>query len=581
MSLMFSGIGVSRGIAIGEAVVLSRDAIDVSPRALEKGDVAGEVRRLKRALKAARTQLQTTRDTIPKDAPADVSAFIETHMLMLDDSLLSQRPIEIIRTDRINAEAALHRQKEELSKVFGAMEDSYLSTRIDDVHHVIDSVMQALVAGDADGAGDAAAGGWTGRIVVADDLTPADTVTLQHLGVAGFVTETGGQLSHTAILARSLGIPAIVGVHAFRRLVVAGETITLDGSSGLIIAEPTEAMLADSRQRQKALRQEKRELKKLIDTEALTEDGTPFTLMANLDIDEDIKSLRRVKAAGVGLYRTEFLYLNRDTAPSEQEHHRAYLRVIRALKGAPLTIRTADLGADKTPGGAPGERAGRLAHNPAMGLRGIRLCLSDTALFVPQLRAILRASTRGPVRILLPMLTSVREVEQCLALIEEVRQTLRSEGIEFDPAIPIGGMIEVPAAAVAAERFAAHLDFLSIGTNDLIQYTLAIDRIDDQVNYLYDPLHPAVLALIGTVIEAGKQAGIPVSMCGEMAGDPRYVRLLFGLGLTEFSMPPTLLLQTKRSLLGVRRARVRKQALAFLELDDPAARDELLERINA
>ena len=575
---MFSGIGVSRGVAIGKAVVLTRDAVDVSARTLEKSELAAEVRRLKRALKVARTQLLTARATIPKDAPSDVSAFIETHILMLDDSLLVQRPAEIIRSERLNAEAALDRQKTELTRVFGEMEDDYLSTRIDDVRHVIDSVIRALDASDAP---EQPGVHWSGRIVVADDLTPADTVTMQHHGVAGFVTETGGQLSHTAILARSLGIPAIVGVHGFRRWVKPGETLTVDGASGMVLAEPTEAMLETMRDRQKAMRQDQRELKKLIDTASVSADGTPFTLMANLEVDEDMKALRRVKAAGVGLYRTEFLYLGRDRVPSEQEHHRVYVRMLRSLKGATLTVRTVDLGADKVMEGRAAIKPGPLARNPALGLRGIRLCLSDTTLFVPQLRAILRASARGPLRILLPMLTNLEEVHQCLALIEEVRAALRDEGIAFDEHIPIGGMIEVPAAAVQAAAFAQALDFLSIGTNDLIQYTLAIDRIDDQVNYLYDPLHPAVLSLIRTVIDAGRAAGTPVAMCGEMAGDPRYVRLLFGLGLTEFSMPPNLLLQTKRSLLGARRPKLRRQALAFLNTDTPAARLELLERINA
>ena len=578
MSLLFSGIGVSRGVAIGEAVVLTRDAVDVSARTLEKSELAAEVRRLKRALKVARVQLLAARDAIPKDAPSEVSAFIETHLLMLDDSLLVQRPAEIIRAERLNAEAALNRQKEELTRVFGAMEDDYLSTRIDDVHHVIDSVIRAL---DVDESRDRAGEHWNGRIVVADDLTPADTVTMQHHGVAAFVTETGGQLSHTAILARSLGIPAIVGVHGFRRLVKAGETITVDGASGLVLAEPTEAMLDTLRAQQKALRQDQRELKKLIDTESVSDDGIAFTLMANLDVDEDLRSLRRVKAAGVGLYRTEFLYLNREQAPTEQEHHRAYVRVLRALKGAPLTIRTADLGADKVMDAKSTASLGPLARNPAMGLRGIRLSLSDTTLLVPQLRAILRASGRGPVRILLPMLTSLEEVRQCLSQIDEVRDALRGEGVDVAEDIPVGGMIEVPAAAVTADRFAQALDFLSIGTNDLIQYTLAIDRIDDQVNYLYDPLHPAVLRLIRQVIDAGRKAGTPVSLCGEMAGDPRYVRLLFGLGLSEFSIPPNLLLQAKRSLLGARRVKLRRQALAFLEADSPSARHDLLERMNA
>ena len=578
MSLMFSGIGVSRGIAIGEAHILRRDRLDVSARHVPKEEIAGEVRRLKRGLKDAREHLATARDNIPKDAPSDVSSFIETHILMLDDDVLSKRPIEIIRTEEVNAEAALERQREELARVFGSMEDSYLATRIDDVNHVIDSVLHAL----SDEAGpDPVAMQWKGRVVVADDLTPADTVAMKNQGVAAFVTETGGQLSHTAILARSLGIPAIVGVHEIRRYVRGGETLTLDGASGLVVAEPTEDLLADFRARRKALRQQQRELGALIDTESVTRDGVAFTLSANIEIEDDLKALRRVNAAGVGLYRTEFLYMNRDTVPEEQEHFRVYTKVLRALKGAPLTIRTADLGADKSVGTAAIAAAAPLAHNPAMGLRGIRLCLSDTSLFLPQLRAILRASARGPVRILLPMLTSLAEVRQCLALIDQTKASLVEEGIEHDEHVPVGAMIEVPAAAVAAERFARELDFLSIGTNDLIQYALAIDRVDDEVNYLYDPLHPAVLELIRHVIEAGREAGIPVSLCGEMAGDPRYVRVLLGLGLTDFSMPPNHLLEVKRSLLDSRRSTLRKQVQTLLEAGTTEEQQTLLERINA
>lgn len=584
MTLAFTGIAVSTGIAIGEALTLRRDAIDVSPRALDKKEATAEVRRLKRALKAARTHLLSVRDNIPKDAPADISAFIETHILMLDDTLFVERPAQIIKSERINAEAALQRQKEELSRAFDAMEDRYLATRIDDVNHVIDSVMRALGTGEEQG--DTAAnpiGGdhWNGRIVVADDLTPADTIAMQHHGVAGFVTESGGPLSHTAILARGLGIPAIVGVHGARRYIKTGETLAIDGRSGMVLAEATDDTLTDFRSAQKRQRQETRELKKLIDTDSVTADGVSVSLMANIDIEEDLKSLKRVNADGVGLYRTEFLYLNRDTTPDEAEHLRVYQRVLRALKGAPLTIRTVDLGADKTLS-AHNSSSKNTDRNPALGLRGIRLCLSEPdELFVPQLRAILRASTKGTVRILLPMLTSVDEAQQCLALIEQVRIQLREEGIDFDESVPIGAMIEVPAAAVVADHLAAELDFLSIGTNDLIQYTLAIDRVDDQVNYLYDPLNPAVLSLIHKTIDAGLKAGVPVSLCGEMAGDIRYVRLLLGLGLTEFSMPPNLLLQVKQTLIGSRRSKLKRQAMAFLGTTTREQRDRLLERINA
>jgi len=578
MSLMFNGIGVSRGIAIGDAFLLRRNQIDVTSRSLTKKSVPAEVRRFKRAVKAAKAQLLTARDNIPKEATSDVSAFIETHILMLEDGVLSQRPVEIIKTELINAEAALQQQREELIKVFGSMDDVYLSTRIDDVNHVIDSVLRAL-----DESAEPVEGPehWKGQIVVADDLTPADTVSMQHHGVAGFITETGGQLSHTAILARSLGIPAIVGVTHIRQYINNGEILTLNGQLGMVLAEPTEPMLSSFKRQQKETRQKQRELSKLIDTEAITLDGVQLKLSANIEIEEDIKALKRVRADGVGLYRTEFLYMNRESVPTEQEHFRVYTKVLRALKGETLTIRTADLGADKHLEGQQNVRARPLAHNPAMGLRGIRLCLSDPALFTPQLRAILRASARGPIKLLIPMLTNIGEVEQCLTLIEQAKQSLREENIEFDEDIPIGAMIEVPAAAIAAKQFAERLDFLSIGTNDLIQYTLAIDRIDDQVDYLYDPMHPAVLQLIKMTIDAGSASDIPVTLCGEMAGDSRYVRVLLGLGLTEFSMPPNLILETKRSLISARRSTLKKKVNALLNAASSEVQKTLLEKINA
>jgi len=579
MSLMFTGIGVSRGVAVGDAYLLQRNQIDVTSRSLSKKAVPAEIKRLKRALKASREQLLTAKDNIPADAPTDVSQFIETHILMLDDDTFSQRPIEIIKTDLINAEAALQHQRQELTRVFGSMEDAYLATRIDDVNHVIDSVLRALDDGSEHVVGSE---NWKGQIIVADDLTPADTVAMQHHGVAGFVTETGGQLSHTAILARSLGIPAIVGISNIRRYVQPGEVLTLDGNTGMVLAEPTDSMLATVKRQQKEWRLKQKELSKLIDTKAVTLDGVSLKLSANIEIEEDLKALKRVNADGVGLYRTEFLYLNSDTIPSEQEHYRVYTKVLRALKGESLTIRTADLGADKALSGQTHVSSRPLSHNPAMGLRGIRLCLNDTQLFIPQLRAILRASAKGPIRILIPMLTNINEVEQCLNLIEQVKQKLRDENIAFDEAIPIGGMIEVPAAALSAHLFAERLNFLSIGTNDLIQYTLAIDRLDDQVNYLYDPLHPAVLNLIKTVIDAGIKAGIPVTLCGEMAGDVRYSRILLGLGLTDFSMPPNLILETKKCLIAARRSTLKKQVTALIAaahtIDE---RKPILDRINA
>ena len=577
MSLMFTGIGVSRGVAIGDAHLVRRNQVDVSARKLTKRAIPGEIKRLRQAIKSARKELLATLGAIPEDTGSEIAAFIETHILMLDDSLLSKKPIETIKNEQCNAESALQQQREELSKVFATMDDNYISTRIDDVNHVIDAVLRALNDNNETFGGEH----WKGQIVIADDLTPADTVVMRNHGVAGFITETGGQLSHTAILARSLGIPAIVGVHNIREYIKSGETITLNGESGLILAEATDEMLDSFRQQQKIHKQQQRELNKINDMQAVTRDGVRLQLNVNIEIDDDIKAMKRVRADGVGLYRTEFLYLDQTAVPTEQQHFKAYTKVLRALKGAPLTLRTADLGADKNFSSVLANTRRKQHSNPALGMRGIRLCLNDTSLFIPQLRAILRASSRGPVRILLPMLTSTAEVIQSLALIESVKDDLRSEGIEFDEEIPVGGMIEVPAAAIAADQFAVLLDFLSIGTNDLIQYTLAIDRIDDQVDYLYDPLHPAVLQLINHVIKAGRSANIPVAMCGEMAGDPRYVRLLLGLGLTDFSMPPNSLLEVKRCLIDSRRVRLRKLAQSMLKATSAEEQQSLLAKINS
>ena len=575
---MFCGIGVSRGIAIGEATILRRNIIDVTPVQVRKKDIPAEVKRFRAALKTARKHLLSVRDGIPESAPTDVSSFIETHLLMLDDSVLSQRPIELIKSHGCNAEHALQMQREELARVFNEMDDPYIATRMDDVNHVINEILRSFPdSKQTETQKTESLHNWAGQIVIADDLTPSDTLVMQSQGVAGFITETGGQLSHTAILARSLGIPAVVGVHNIRQYISNGESIIVDGESGMLLAEAEPAMVSGFRKRQKAIRLRTRELSKLADQQAVTLDGTELSLQANIEIEDDIKALKRVKADGVGLYRTEFLYMSREDLPTEEEHLKVYSRLVRSLKGAPLTIRTVDLGADKQ---VSSKSSGPLAHNPAMGLRGIRLCLNDLSLLMPQLRAILRASAKGPINIMFPMVTNLREVQQCLELVESVKDALAEKGLKYDPDIKVGAMIEVPGAALAANQFAKHLDFLSIGTNDLIQYTLAIDRIDDQVDYLYEPLHPAVLQLIKRTIDAGREAKIPVGMCGEMAGDARYVRLLLGLGLTQFSMPPNQLLEVKRMLNTSDRKKLNRMANAMMQCETLADQQKLLDKIN-
>jgi len=540
MSLALSGIGVSRGIAIGKAHVLLRGSIEILESVLPPHLIENEVERFLHAVRNARQQLESLRGRIPSGTRADIAAFIDTHLLMLDDATLVKTPVELIRERSCNAEWALKMQRDAVVDVFEQMDDPYLRTRREEVDHVINRILRILLDTtmgephiEADIMEDA--------IVLADNLTPAETVLLEHQGICGFATEYGGPLSHTAILARSMQIPAVVGAHSLQQYIRDGETIVLDGVQGLLIAGPDEPTLEYYRERQLQEQQRRMELGRLADIPAVTLDTVPITLMANIELPEDIQAVSNTSASGVGLYRTEFLFMNRAEPPDEEEQYEVYTSVIDVLGGRPLTIRTLDMGADKQIGGG----STRGCNNPALGLRAIRLCLKDLSLFRPQLRAIMRASAHGPVRLMIPMMSNTQELQQALYLINEVKNALQRESRAFAPDIPIGGMIEVPAAALSAADFARHLDFLSIGTNDLIQYTLAIDRVDDEVTYLFDPLHPAVLKLIKMTIDAGQVAGIPVAMCGEMAGDPQYTRLLLGLGLREFSMHHTALREVK------------------------------------
>jgi len=573
--LALHGAGVSDGIAIGRACLLVRELPDIVENVLPPEQIDDEVGRFQRAVAAARRQLISIRDHIPAGAPAEAASFLDTHVLILDDKMISEAPIAIIRNQRRNAEWALKVQRDQLSGMFERMEDPYLRNKKTDVVHVVDRVLRNLLKVDVEeeeALGD-------GEIVIANDLTPADTVVLKAKQVRAFVTNMGGPISHTAILARSLGIPAIVSVHNATRYVRHGEDVIVDGKRGVLLVCPDPQTVKEYQQRQRDILRRRLELRRLRLSPALTRDGRRVQLLANIELPADVRAAVEARAAGIGLYRTEFLFMNRAGAPSEEEQFRAYARVARAMPAKPVTIRTLDLGADKQVDG--GRSMAAPSVNPALGLRAVRLCLHDPGLFRPQLRAILRASAHGRVRLMIPMLSSQEELYRVLDLIEETKSALKREGEKFNPRIPIGGMIEVPAAAVSADLFAPYLDFFSIGTNDLIQYTLAIDRVDDAVSYLYDPLHPSVLRLIDMTLKAGKKARIPVAMCGEMAGDPRYTRLLLGLGLTEFSMHPATLLLVKQSVRSSRSQTLSRFARRVLKTRDTRTVHELVDALNA
>ena len=577
MTFTVHGISASKGIAIGRVRTVDRGRPEATERTLDPSRIEAEVRRFRRAVHAARGELRAVKARIPAGTPKEIAAFIDTHLLMLEDEAISRAPITYIRETRCNAEWALKLERDALVAVFDAMDDPYLRTRKDDVEHVVNRVQVHLQGKrrKEPPPGETVAG----RIIHADDLTPADTVLMQHQGVAGFMTEFGGPNSHTAILARSLDIPAVVGLHrSAAALLRDGDEVVLDGRQGVVIVSPSEVVKRFYERRRREIARIKAARHRLRSTPAVTADGEPVGLQANVELPGESAGAVRDGAAGVGLYRTEFLFMNRRDPPDEQEQFDAYSGLVGALKGAPVTIRTLDLGADKQVDGTRPDAPA--TSNPALGLRAVRLCLKEQSLFRPQIRAILRASARGPVRMMIPMLTTVTELDQVLRIVRDCKCELDAEGEHYDASMPVGAMIEVPAAAICADIFAPRLDFFSIGTNDLIQYTIAIDRIDDEVSYLYDPLHPAVLRLIAITIAAGRKAGIPVAMCGEMAGDARYTKLLLGMGLREFSVHPNALLEVKQIIGETRIALARKFTRRILRSIRSTTRLALVDELN-
>lgn len=575
MTIALEGISASKGIAIGRVHVVERGQPEIHERTLRPRDVEKEVERFNHALDQARQELLLVKEKVSPDVASDAGAFIDTHLLMLEDSTLSKVPITLIRERRCNAAWALKLQRDEVVSVFESMEDPYLRTRKDDVDQVVGRVQRFLA--QVKRRKRRIDGGLAGRIIFAEDQTPADTVLMHHQGVAALLTEFGGPNSHTAILARSLRIPAVVGLHRAHDYLREDELVVIDGRHGLVLLDASEEIVRQYQRLERDIERHHLARRKLRHKAVVSTDGQQVRLQANVELPSDVEAVTQVGAQGVGLYRTEFLFMNREQPPDEEEQLEAYRSLVDALNGAPLTIRTLDLGADKqVDGGRPGAPMGA---NPALGLRAVRLCLKDPGLFRPQLRAILRASAHGSVRMMIPMLSNAQELSQVQQIVGECRAELAREGLPFDAGMPMGAMIEVPAAALCADFFARRLDFLSIGTNDLIQYTIAIDRINDEVNYLYDPLHPAVLRLIQMTIRAGEKAKIPVAMCGEMAGDTRYTRLLLGMGLKEFSVHPNALLEIKQVINGSHVEKLRKLSQRVMRTTRPSSRAAILDEI--
>jgi phosphotransferase system enzyme I (PtsI) len=575
-SFALHGIGVSGGIAIGRAQLVSHATLEVAHYAIPAGKVAGEIARFEFALHEVQAELEDLHAAMTgEEAPAEFGAFLDVHWMILNDPTLADAPKRIIAEQRCNAEWALTQQMEVLVEQFDQIEDPYLRERKSDVVQVVERVLKRLLGKP----GAIAAGSEPHTILVAHDLSPADVIQFKKHRFAAFLTDLGGVTSHTAIVARSLNVPAVVATHNARQLIRENELLIVDGTHHVVIVNPDKSVLTEYRLKQGELEIERAKLKRLTTKPADTIDGVRIELHANIELPDDLEQALENGASGIGLFRSEFLFLNRDGLPTEDEQFEAYRRVAAGMGGRPVTIRTFDLGADKTKEGLGG--LARVAPNPALGLRAVRFCLAEPRLFLTQLRAILRASHYGRVRILIPMIASVGEVDQTLVMIAQAKETLREQGVPFDAGVEVGGMIEIPAAALAIGSLLTRLDFASIGTNDLIQYTLAVDRSDDAVSHLYDPLHPAVLKLIGGSIATANKFGKPIAVCGEMAGELLLTRLLLGLGLRNFSMHPAHLLGIKQRVLTSELAAIQPIVDRIRRGDDPARINAQLEKLNA
>ena len=571
MSFVIHGIGVSGGIAIGHAQLMAHAAFEVPHYEIAKNAVEAEVARFDRAMDETHTELQSLIEKIPDNAPPEYAAFVQLHLMILNDPTLAEEPRVRIREQYCNAEWALKQQMDMLVAEFEAIEDAYLRERRADVEQVVERVLKGLMGH----AGETPRSGPGETILIAHDLAPADVVHFKQHRFEAFLTDVGGVTSHTAILARSLNVPAVVSLRHARELIHDRDLLIVDGGIGAVIVNPDREVLAEYRLRASELQIERRKLARLRTSPAKTFDGTPIELHANIELPGDMEQVQASGATGIGLFRSEFLFLDRQGLPSEEEQFLAYRHVAEETRGQPVIIRTLDLGADKQLTGLTHE-----GDNPALGLRAVRLCLAEPQLFRTQLRAILRAARFGDIRLLIPMLSGVAEMRQTFVAIQDAKASLKRDGLPYREDIQVGGMIEVPAAAIMLRPFLDALDFVSIGTNDLIQYTLAIDRTDGAVSHLYDPTHPAILQLLSSVIKAGARAGKPVAVCGEVAGELRMTRLLLGMGLREFSMHPANVPAVKQRVLQTDLREAETLARRILNTTDPDKAATLLDRLN-
>ena len=579
MTFALHGVPVSNGIAIGKAVLISRAALEVSHYLIEVGKEEAEAQKLLDAFEKVRLELAQLRQGLPKDAPQEMAAFLDVHGMILADPALAEKPLKLIRTQRLNAAWALTTELNDLLEQFAEIEDTYLKERANDIRQVAERVLKALSAQQKDSLSDSdllsPSDVGVDAIIVAHDIAPHDMLRFKEHAFTGFVTDLGGKTSHTAIVARSMEIPAVVGVRHASEMIRHGDWLVIDGEHGVVVVAPDEQLLSEYRLLQDKAIQATRKLLELKYSRTSTIDHVAIELLANLELPEDATQAVDLGAIGVGLFRSEFLFMDRKQAlPDEEQQYQEYRRVVDLMHGLPVNIRTIDVGADKALGS--GSDLSETGTSP-LGLRAIRWSLTEPEIFLAQLRAILRASAHGQARIMIPMLAHVKEIDETLRLIEKAKQQLHQRGQAFNPNIQVGAMIEIPAAALVLPLFINRFDFLSIGTNDLIQYTLAIDRADHAVAHLYDPYHPAILNLLFSIIDQAKRANIPIAVCGEMAGDPSMTKLLLGLGLTDFSMHFSQLLLVKREILKADVSLLKSRIGAVLQAIEPEEQAAALE----
>ncbi|MDI1259448.1 phosphoenolpyruvate--protein phosphotransferase [Aquabacterium sp.] len=572
MSIQIFGLPVSRGVAIGRAVLVASSRVDVPHHFVDPDLVNEEISRLLDARDVVAHEFEVLKRDLPPDAPSELAALLDVHQMLLQDEALIGATADWITSRHYNAEWALSAQLEVLARQFDEMEDAYLRERKADLEQVVERILRTLGRGAPSVVTNAKDfGGDEPLVLVASDIAPADMLSFKRSVFKGFVTDVGGKTSHTAIVARSMDIPAVVGARQASHLIRQDDCIIIDGDAGLVIVDPSPIVLEEYRFRQRQSELERGRLARLRHTPAVTLDGERVELLANIEMPEDGAAALEAGAVGVGLFRSEFLFMNRgiDNLPDEEEQYLAYRAAVDAMKGLPVTIRTVDIGADKPLDGlSPNELRHESVLNPALGLRAIRWSLSEPSMFRRQLRALLRAAYHGPVKVLIPMLASLHEIRQTLENIAHVQRQLTESGKPFGT-VELGAMIEVPAAALTLPVFLRHFDFVSIGTNDLIQYTLAIDRADEAVAHLYDPWHPAVLHLVSTTIRQARAAGRGVSVCGEMAGDPIFTELLLAMGLRSFSMHPSQIASVKQRVLRADTRRLAALLEPVLNSDDP------------